>query len=194
ITDSTTRQPSRVQGGSNGMATLDDIATERQRLADRLARVDAERQKLVEQIADLDAAERVLSRLSPTAAPGRRRRRLPPAEAATTAAPRRRGRGGRGQSAAAPEKAPGRRRGAGRSGRRAAKPEVTLGDATLRAVEALGNGVSTDQVREYLGRELGMQVRANHLGRALQRHRTAGRLREEDGRWLVVQPPAGEPS
>jgi len=42
------------------MAVADDIATERQRLTERLARIDAERQKLADQLAELEAAERVL--------------------------------------------------------------------------------------------------------------------------------------
>ena len=42
------------------MPVLDDVAAERQRLAERLARLDADRQKLADQIAELDAAERVL--------------------------------------------------------------------------------------------------------------------------------------
>jgi len=58
------------------MAVLDDIAAERQRLTERLARVDAERQKLADQVAELDAAERVLSRITPNpAATSRRGRR-----------------------------------------------------------------------------------------------------------------------
>jgi hypothetical protein len=61
-----------------------------------------------------------------------------------------------------------------------------LGEATLRAVEALGNDASAEQIREYLAREFGMQVRPNHLGMALQRHRRAGRLQEDDGRWSMV--------
>lgn len=37
-----------------------------------------------------------------------------------------------------------------------------------------------------------MQVRPNHLGMALQRHRRAGRLQEEDGRWSMAQPGISE--
>jgi hypothetical protein len=62
-----------------------------------------------------------------------------------------------------------------------------LGDATLRTVEALGNDVSAEQIREHLAREFGMQVRPNHLGMALQRHRRAGRLSERDARWSMAQ-------
>jgi hypothetical protein len=40
------------------MPVLDDIAGERKRLAERLARLDADRQKLADQIGELDAAAR----------------------------------------------------------------------------------------------------------------------------------------
>ena len=46
------------------MSTLDDIAKERQLLAERLARIDGERAKVAEQLAELEAAERVLSRFT----------------------------------------------------------------------------------------------------------------------------------
>ena len=46
------------------MSTLDDIAHERQRLEDRLARLDQERAKLSEELGELEAAERVLVRLT----------------------------------------------------------------------------------------------------------------------------------
>jgi hypothetical protein len=65
------------------MAVLDDIAAERQRLTERLARVDAERQKLADQVAELDAAERVLSRITPNAAVTSRRGRRARSAAAT---------------------------------------------------------------------------------------------------------------
>ena len=80
------------------MAVLDDIAAERQRLTERLARVDAERQKLADQVAELDAAERVLSRITPNPAVTSRRGRRTQSAAATPspAAPARRGRAARG--------------------------------------------------------------------------------------------------
>jgi len=153
------------------MPVLDDIAAERQRLAERLARVDTERQKLADQLAELDAAERVVSRFTPTKAVtprvGRRARGADATEPA--AAPARRGRAGGGR------------------GKAKAKPSMGLGDATLRTVEALGNDVSAEQIREHLAREFGMQVRPNHLGMALQRHRRAGRLSERDARWSMAQ-------
>jgi hypothetical protein len=148
------------------MSTLDDIAQERQRIAERLARVDAERAKLAEELAELEAAERVLSRFGqPRAKPGRRGRR---ARAAADITPAKPGRG--------------RQRRAGR-GAAPAKTGPALGDATLRAVSANPQGASTEEVRAYLFREFGMQVRPNHLGMALQRHRRAGRLEQRDGRW-----------
>jgi hypothetical protein len=158
------------------MAVLDDIAAERQRLTERLARVDAERQKLADQVAELDAAERVLSRITPNAAVTSRRGRRARSAAATPspAAPARRGRAARG----------------GR--KQPAKPAMPLGDASLRALEALGNEGSAEQIREHLSSQFGMQVRPNHLGMALQRHRRAGRLEQRDGRWSMAQPASDE--
>ena len=146
------------------MSTLDDITAERQRIAEQLARIDAERTKLAEQLADLEATERVLARFTqPLAAthPGRRR-----AAKSTGPAPRRRQRGTGGSAAA--------------------KPALALGDASLRAMKALGNDISAEQIRDYLAREFGMRVRPNHLGMALQRHRRAGRLEQRDARWWIA--------
>jgi len=173
------------------MAIQDDIAAERQRLAERLARLDADRQKLAEQIAELDAAERVLSRMAPGRRSARRRGRATTAEDASgaAAAPRRRGRRARSdQPSEGTAPTGGRRARTGRRGaKRAAEPEVSMGDAALRAVEALGGAVSAEQIRAYLGREFAMQVRPNHLGMALARHRRAGRLQEDDGQWSIMQ-------
>jgi hypothetical protein len=146
------------------MSTLDDIAQERQRIAERLAKVDAERAKLAEQLAELEAAERVLSRFGQRSQAGRREAR---ARTAAPAEPRRRGQRKRRPRGSTP-----------------AKSGIVLGDATLRAVAAHDEGATAEQVREYLGREFGMQVRPNHLGMALQRHRRGGRLEQRDGRWF----------
>lgn len=155
------------------MSALDDIAAQRERIAQRLARVDAERAKLTQELAELEAAERVLSRFAqPRSGAGRR------------------GRARRTQEETKPAAARGRRGRPSGSGRRSkAKPEIPLGQATLRAVEALGNEASAEQVREYLVNELGLSVRPNHLGMALQRHRRGGRLSEHGGHWSI--PPAG---
>ena len=155
------------------MSTLDDIAKERQLLAERLAKIDGERAKMAEQLAELEAAERVLSRFTKARPqPARRGRRAAASEAKTkiaTAAPRR-----------------------GRRVRRAPKKTVSLGDATLRAVTAHGHGASAEEVRKFLADQLGMQVRPNHLGMALQRHRRAGRLEQRELRWYPQQSPGAE--
>jgi hypothetical protein len=130
------------------MPILDDIAAERQRLTERLDRIDAERQKLADQIAELDAAERVLSRMSPVQTRGGRRSRRGEQPDQAAPAPARGGRRRAQTTADATETArKARRRGAGRGGRRArGKPEVPMREATLRAVEVLGSGVSAEQI------------------------------------------------
>jgi len=156
------------------MSTMDDIAAQRQRLTEQMARIDAERLKVTEELDELDAAERVLSRL--TATTGRRGR-------------------GKGAQNAKPEKQPqssAARRITPRGERKHAKQEVPLREATLRAVKALGKEASADQIRGYLGRKFGMQVRPLHLGRALQSHRRAGRLEQRDERWSMAQTQSGE--
>ena len=145
------------------MATLDDITQERKRIAERLERLDAERVKLAEELTELEFAERVLARLDQSRPA--RRKRGPAAEASPLKEPRRI-----------------RQRRTARSVTQAA-PSLSLGDATLRAVSALGNGASAEDVRTYLGQQWGMDVRPNHLGMALQRHRRAGRLEQRDSRW-----------
>ena len=154
------------------MATLDDITQERKRIAERLARLDAERVKLAEELAELESAERVLARLDQSR-PARRTRRSK-AEAPASKEPRR-ARQRRTVRPAVP-----------------AAPALSLGDATLRAVSALGNGASAEDVRSYLGQEWGIQVRPNHLGMALQRHRRAGRLEQRDARWWSPEPVAAD--
>jgi hypothetical protein len=151
------------------MTALDDIAQERQRIADRLAKLDAERVKLATELAELETAERVLARLG---RPAQARRAREPVEAPAPVKTRRKR--GTGKPAAAKT------------------PALSLGDATLRAIAALGNGASAEDVHNYLGQQLGMDVRRNHLGMALQRHRRAGRLEERDARWWSQEPAATE--
>jgi len=152
------------------MATLEEIGQEKQRMAERLARLDGERAKLAEQLNELEITERVLSRFS---------------KGATAAV---RGRRGRQARAAAP--AVGERR--ARSAHPA--PGLSLSDAALKSVEAHGAGATAAEVLTYLSRELGMAVRPNHLGIALQRHRRAGRLESRDSRWYLPHPAHGEVS
>jgi hypothetical protein len=143
------------------MATVDEIGQEKQRIAERLARLDAERTKLADQLNELEIAERVLTRFGGKAQPAERRRRGRPAAAAPAPSGQRRARGG--QQARA----------------------ISLSDATLRAVQAHGEGATANDVMNYLTREFGMTVRPNHLGIALQRHRRAGRLENRDQKWYM---------
>jgi len=144
------------------MATVDEIGQEKQKLSDRLARLDAERAKLGDQLNELEVAERVLTRFGKAVTTEKRRRGRPSRTAPAPAAERR---------------------------SRSAQPAhtVSLSDATLRAVQAHGEGATASEVLGYLSRELGMTVRPNHLGIALQRHRRAGRLETRDSRWFMPQ-------
>jgi hypothetical protein len=148
-----------------GMATLDEIGQQRQKLAEQLAKLDAQREKLAEEVKELEAAERVLARFAKPAGGGRRRR----ARAAAPAAARPR----RARAAAAPA------------------ATISLSEAALRAVRAHTGGISASAVLAYLQREFGLSVRPNHLGIALQRHRRAGRLEQHDTLWYA---PSGQES
>jgi hypothetical protein len=149
--------------GDQRMATLDEIGQEKQRLSDRLARIDAERAKVADQLNELEVAERVLTRFGGKAVTTERRRPGRPARAAPTPPAAQRSRSRTAQPAAS----------------------VSLSDATLRAVQAHVEGATASEVLGYLSREFGMTVRPNHLGIALQRHRRAGRLESRDSRWFM---------
>ena len=145
------------------MATMEEIGQEKQKVTERLARLDADREKLTSQLNELEIAERVLTRFG----------KVEPAQ-----------RRGRGRPAARPAPAPAPQRGRAR-----AQPAstISLSDATLRAVQAHADGATANEVLGYLSREFGMAVRPNHLGIALQRHRRAGRLETRDSRWFMPQ-------
>src|SRR5438874_8364885 len=121
------------------MATLDEIGQEKQRISERLARLDAEPSKLADQLNELEIAERVLTRFGGKAETTERRRRGRPARTAPAARVDRKARGG--------QQAPG----------------VSLSDATLQAVRAHGEGATASEVLDYLSRQFGMTVRPNHL-------------------------------
>jgi hypothetical protein len=144
------------------MATLDEIGQEKQRIAERLARIETERTKLADQLNELEITERVLTRFGGSADTAERRRRGRPARTAP----------------AAP--AGGQRRA---RGSQQAAASVSLSDATLQAVKAHPDGATANDILNHLSREFGMTVRPNHLGIALQRHRRAGRLDNRDQRW-----------
>jgi hypothetical protein len=149
------------------MAGLEEIGQEKQRIAERLARLDADRAKLADQLNELEIAERVLSRFGKVDTTERRRRGRPAGTAPASVGQRR---------------------------PRAAQPAtaMSLSDATLKAVDSHGEGATAGDVLIYLSRELGMTVRPNHLGIALQRHRRAGRLESRDSRWYLSMSAHGE--
>jgi hypothetical protein len=152
------------------MPTLDEIGREKQRIAERLAKLDADRAKLAEELNELEVAERVLSRFGKAESGQRRRRGRPARSTAATAVP---------------AKAPRRRR------RAATQPKgISISDAALRAVQARPEGSTAGDLLQHLERDFGLKVRPNHLGIALQRHRRAGRLDQRDSRWF---PPASHP-
>ena len=144
------------------MTTLDEIGQEKQKISERLARLDAEREKLAEQLNELEVAERVLSRFGKAERrEGRPPGRLAKAAAAAASATRRR-------RAKAPAKPP---------------QQLSVSDAVLKAVGTHPEGVTSEEVLSQLSRDYGLSVRPNHLGIALQRHRRARRLEQRDQRW-----------
>jgi hypothetical protein len=145
------------------MPTLDEIGEERQRLAERLARLDAEREKLATQLNELEVFERVLARFGMSEVPERRRRGRPARLPAAAPEPRR--------EPIAQQPA----------------PTISLSEAALQAVRAHPEGISANEILNYLSREFGLTVRPNHLGIALQRHRRGGRLETRDSRWFLPQ-------
>jgi len=143
------------------MAMLDQIGQDKQRISERLMRLDAERTKLSDQLNELEIAERALSRFGGKGAATEKRRRGRAAKTATAAGAEPRARGGK------------------------QAPRSSLGEATLKAVQAHAKGASADEVLKYLSRKFGLTVRPNHLGSALQTHRRAGRLENRDQRWYL---------
>ncbi len=143
------------------MASIDEIGQEKQRISERLARLDAERTRLGDQLNELEIAERVLIRFGGKADTTGGRRRGRPARTAPAAGGERRARG--------VQKA----------------PSLTIRDACLKAVQAHGEGATANEILNYLSSEFGMTVRPNHLGAALQRHRRAGQLENRDQRWYL---------
>ena len=142
------------------MASIDEIGQEKQRISDRLARLDAERTRLGDQLNELEIAERVLIRFGGKADTTGGRRRGRPARTAPAGGERR----ARGVQKA---------------------PSLTMRDACLKAVLAHGEGATANEILNYLSSEFGMTVRPNHLGAALQRHRRAGQLENRDQRWYL---------
>jgi hypothetical protein len=138
------------------MTTTEQITQDKERIAERLARLDADRAKLAEQLADLETAERVLARLGkPPVAGGRQSKAAAPRTAAPTAAKR-------------PSRSP------KTTGKKAA---LSLGDRVLTMIAAAADGMTQAEVNAVC-----KGVRANHVGVVIARHKRAGRIAESDGR------------
>src|SRR6201987_6203389 len=116
------------------MATLDEIGQEKQRISERLARIDAERTKLADQLSELEITERVLTRFGGSAATTDRRRRGRPARTAPAAAPHRRA----------------------RTSQQPPAVSVSLRDASLQALKAHPDGAPATLILYLLAREFGM--------------------------------------
>jgi hypothetical protein len=139
------------------MSTLDEIAKEKHRLGEALARVDAQREKLSAQLSELEATERVLGRYSQS--PRARKAASSSAETAPV-------RSGRRQRTATANAARG-------------KPtSSSLGDQVL----ALATGKTQQEIAAAC-----KGARPNHVGMALARHKRAGRIEERDGKLYATQ-------
>jgi hypothetical protein len=142
------------------MSTLDEIAKEKQRIGEALARADAQREKLTGQLSELEATERVLARYSK----GTQTKKAAAAKtptATTKAAPVR----SRGRPAT--EKSAGVKR-----------SSSSLGDRVL----ALATGKTQQEITAAC-----KGARANHVGAAISRHKRAGRIEERDGKLYATQ-------
>ncbi len=135
------------------------MGQEKQRISERLERLDVEREKLSAQLYELEIAERVLARFGRKAVTIGKRGTARLAKTAPVATEKRRARGNRQMRV------------------------LSLSDATLKAVQAHDEGATASELLNYLARAFAMTVRPNHLGMALQRHRRAGRLDNRNQRW-----------
>ena len=135
------------------------MGQEKQRISERLERLDAEREKLNAQLNELEIAERVLSRFGKKAVRTEKQEKVRPEKTAPAVGRKRKARGNQPMAG------------------------VSLSDATLKAVQSHDEGATAGQVLNYLSRKFGMAVRPNHLGMALQRHRRAGQLDNRNQLW-----------
>jgi len=140
------------------MSTLGEIAKEKQRVSEALARVDAQREKLSSQLGELEATERVLARHSKVT-PATRTASAKTPTAATKAAAAARSRARVRTATAKPA-----------SGKRSSS---TLGDQVL----ALANGKTQQEIAAAC-----KGARPNHVGVVIARHKRAGRIEERDGK------------
>jgi hypothetical protein len=83
------------------------------------------------------------------------------------------------KNAAGTAPAQGRRRGRPRrqnGAEQRAAGDISINDATLNAVNAMPSWSTTEQIRNFVKNEYGMDVLSNHIGVALTRHKKAGRI------------------
>ena len=144
------------------MSTLDEIAQEKQRVSEALARIDAQREKLAGQLGELEATERVLARYS-TGTKRTVSAKSPPSPTKAVA-PAQRQRGRRHATTAKP--------GDGR------RTSATLSDQVL----ALATGRTQHEIASAC-----KGARPNHVGAAISRHKRAGRIEERDGKLYASQ-------
>jgi hypothetical protein len=145
------------------MSTLDDIAKEKQRIGEALARADAQREKLAGQLSELEATERVLARYSK----GTRTKKAA-ADRTPIAITK----------AAAPVRSRGRRRPAAEKPAGGKRSSSSLGDQVL----ALATGKTQQEIAAAC-----KGARANHVGAAISRHKRPSRIEERDGKLYATQ-------
>lgn len=146
------------------MSTLDEIAKEKQRLSEALARLDAQRERLSSQLSELGATERVLARRTKRPAARKPASVQAPSAATKVRSGRRprittaRATGGRGAS-------------------------LNLNDQVL----ALATGKTQQEIAAAC-----KGARPNHVGAAIARHKRAGRIEERDGKLYAARTTGAE--
>jgi len=145
------------------MSTLDEIAKEKQRVSDALARVDGKREKLSSQLGELEATERVLARYN-KATPANRTASTKTPTAATKVSAAARSRRRLHTTTAKPT--------------RDKRTLSTLVDQVL----ALATGKTQQEIAAAC-----KGARPNHVGVAIARHKRAGRIEEREGKLYATQ-------
>jgi hypothetical protein len=143
------------------MSTLDEIAKEKQRIGEALARADAQREKLAGQLSELEATERVLARY------GKGTQTKKPAAAKTPTSTKAAPVGSRRRRRLTAERPAGGKRSSSR-----------LGDQVL----SLATGKTQQEIAAAC-----KGARPNHVGAAISRHKRAGRIEERGGKLYATQ-------
>jgi hypothetical protein len=144
------------------MSMLDEIAKEKQRVGEALARVEAQCAKLAGQLSELEAAERVLARYSKGALAGKTASAGRPTPATNGVAAPARGR------------------------RRAATTRATGGKRSSSNLNERVLALATGRTQQDIIAAC-KNARPNHIGAAIARHKRAGRIEERDGRLYATQ-------